>query len=124
MKKLKYSLVAMRFRTLPTSLAGVALGLMLAAADYHVRWETILFLILTTICLQILANVCNELGDFLSGVDKDVKKRKGPKYTLSTGLLSPRDFKIMIAVFIALTIACGLLMIWFSFGSLLSLESL
>ncbi len=121
MKKLKYCLVAMRFRTLPLSLAGVVLGLLLAAADYWVNWKVILFLILTTACLQVLANICNELGDFLSGVD-DASKRKGPKYTLSTGLLSVRDFKVMIAVVIVLTIACGLAMIWFSFGSLLSLE--
>ncbi len=123
MKKLKYCLVAMRFRTLPQSLAGVVLGLMLATADYRVDWRAGLFLILTTVCLQILANICNELGDYLSGVDK-AGERLGPKYTLSTGLLTKGDFKVMIAVFVVLTIVCGLLMIWFSFGSLLALESI
>ncbi len=111
----------MRFRTLPLSLSGVILGLLLAAADFRVRWTVILFTLLTTVCLQVLANICNELGDFLSGVD-DAKLRQGPKYTLSTGLLTVRDFKIMIGAVIAATVICGLAMIWFSYGTLFGLE--
>ena len=41
--KIKYYVAAMRLRTLPLSMAGVCLGLMLAVADFHVRWEVVLF---------------------------------------------------------------------------------
>ena len=46
----------MRLRTLPLSLAGVCLGIMLAAADYHVSLKVALLIMLTTVCLQILSN--------------------------------------------------------------------
>ena len=76
----------MRLRTLPLSLAGVCLGIMLAAADYHVSLKVALLIMLTTVCLQILSNISNELGDSLSGVDSD--RRSGPHYSLSEGILT------------------------------------
>ncbi len=112
----------MRLRTLPLSLAGVILGLLLACADYHVRWTVILFTLLTTVCLQVLCNVANELGDFQKGIDTG--ERRGPAYTLSVGLLSPKDFKIMIYVYTVLSVVFGLGMIYSSFGSFFALESL
>lgn len=115
-------MTAMRFRTLPLSLSGVCLGFLLAVADYNVDWKVILFLLLTTVSLQILGNICNELGDFISGTDNSA--RKGPAYTLSTGLLTEKDFKIMIWVFIGLCIIFGLAMLYFSFGSLFAMESI
>lgn len=122
MKRLKYHIMAMRLRTLPLSLAGVILGLMLAAADYHVRWGVVIFTILTTVSLQILSNVSNELGDALRGTDR--ADRQGPGYTLSTGLLEPKDLKRMIWVHVVLSVCFGLAMIKCSFGTLLSLESI
>ncbi len=106
----------MRLRTLPLSLAGVSLGLMLAASDYIIRPWVVFFTLLTTVFLQILSNVSNELGDFLNGTDRS-GDRQGPEYTLSKGLLSEHDFKIMICVYVLLCIASGLAMIWFSFGT-------
>jgi len=121
MKKFKYCVIAMRLRTLPLSLAGVILGLMLAAADYHVHWTVIFFTVLTTALLQILGNVSNELGDALSGTDRP--DRQGPAYVLSGGYMSVKEFKVMIWVYSALCCISGLFMIYFSFGTLLSLES-
>ena len=116
MKKLTACITAMRLRTLPLSLAGVSLGLMLAASDYIIRpWEAF-FVLLTTVFLQILSNVSNELGDFLRGTDRQAD-RQGPAYTLSSGLLTAKDFKVMIAVYVLLCAVSGLAMIWFSFGT-------
>lgn len=120
--KIKYYVAAMRLRTLPLSMAGVCLGLMLAVADFHVRWEVVLFTLLTTVCLQILSNVSNELGDFLRGTDSG--DRQGPSYSLSGGKLEKKDFSRMIVVYILLCIISGLLMLWFSFGTLFCVESL
>ena len=113
---------AMRLRTLPLSMAGVILGIMLAAADYHVRWDVVIFTVLTTLCLQLLSNVSNELGDALSGTDG--KDRQGPEYSLSSGLLTVRDFKVMIWVYALLSAAFGLALIKCSFGTFFSIESI
>ena len=107
---------AMRLRTLPLSLAGVSLGLMLAASDYVLRPWVAFFTLLTTAFLQILSNVANELGDFLHGTDCG-NDRQGPSYTLSKGLLTGRDFKVMIWGYVLLCASSGLAMIWFSFGT-------
>ena len=122
MGKIRYFVAAMRLRTLPLSLAGVSLGLMLAAADYRVNWAVIIFTLLTTACLQILSNVSNELGDFLKGTDRT--DRQGPAYSLSGGYLRKEDFKVMIIIYIILCAVFGLAMIWGSFGTFFSVESL
>ena len=118
MSRIRYYIRAMRLRTLPLSLAGVALGIFLAAADYHVRWEVVLFTVLTTLSLQMLSNVSNELGDALRGTDRE--DRQGPSYSLSSGLLSKRDFKFMIWMYALLSAGFGLALIWFSFGTFFS----
>ena len=69
MSRLTSYIKAMRLRTLPLSVAGVSLGLMLAIADYQVRWPVIILTLTTTVCLQILSNLSNELGDFLRGTE-------------------------------------------------------
>ena len=120
MNKLSYYIKSMRLRSLPLSLAGVALGIMLAAADYRISFKVALLVMLTTVCLQILSNISNELGDSLSGVDN--AKRKGPKYSLEEGGLTVTEMKRFIVV---MTVACalsGLLMLQASFGTLFQLE--
>lgn len=119
MEKIKSYLTAMRLRTLPQSMAGVALGLMLATADYRVNPWAAVFTLLTAVFLQILSNTANELGDFKKGTDR-LADRKGPSYTLSSGLLGEKEYKAMVAVYVLLSIASGLAMIWFSFGTFFS----
>ncbi|MBR3466291.1 MAG: 1,4-dihydroxy-2-naphthoate octaprenyltransferase, partial [Bacteroidales bacterium] len=79
MKRFKAVIFSMRLRTLPLSLAGVVLGLMLALRHHDATTWTILWLLLTTVCLQILSNLSNELGDFLQGTDGS--QREGPQYS-------------------------------------------
>ena len=122
MEKFRHCVAAMRLRTLPLSLSGVALGLMLAAADYHVRWSVVVFTVLTTLSLQLLSNVSNELGDALKGTDRG--DRLGPSYSLSSGLLRKKDFKIMIWVYVLCSIGFGLALIWSSYGTFFSLEAI
>ena len=59
----------MRLRTLPLSAGGVILGILLAVADWKVDPWTAVLIVLTTISLQILSNLSNELGDTLHGTD-------------------------------------------------------
>lgn len=110
----------MRLRTLPLSLAGVCLGIMLAAADYSVSWKVAVLVMLTTVCLQILSNISNELGDTLSGVDGS--GREGPQYSLSEGGLTVKDVKRFVVVMAVACALSGLLMLQASFGTLFALE--
>lgn len=119
---LKASIKSMRLRTLPLSLAGVILGVTLAADNTDVSPWTAALIFLTTVCLQILSNLSNELGDTLSGTDS--ADRQGPKYALGSGDMTIGDIKKLILMFIGLCVISGLAMIQVSFGSLFKTESI
>ena len=104
---------------MPLSLSGVCLGMMLAYADYRFKLSTALWIMLTTVCLQILSNIANELGDTLSGVDGE--QRVGPQYSLGEGGLTVRNMKWFIIVVSLCCIGSGLMMIMCFFLSLFSL---
>ncbi len=120
--KLKSYISALRLRTIPLSIAGVSLGAMLAAADYHVDWKVIVFLLLTAACLQILSNVSNELGDFQHGT-LSAQGREASQ-SLVAGELTEFDMKMLIRVLVVLTCLSGMTMLFFSFGTLFCIESL
>ena len=122
MGKFVPAIQSMRLRTLPLSLAGVLLGTLLAVADYKVKGLTVLFLVLTTICLQILSNLSNELGDVLHGTD--TADRQGPQYGLNGGGMSVTDMKRLIGLFVVLCVIFGLAMIKVSFGRIFSMDGL
>lgn len=119
---LKASIKSMRLRTLPLSLSGVILGVTLAADKTDVSPWTAALIFLTTVCLQILSNLSNELGDTLSGTDS--ADRQGPKYALGSGDMTVGDIKKLILIFIGLCVISGLAMIQVSFGSLFKTESI
>lgn len=106
----------MRLRTLPLSMAGVLLGILLAVADWKVDVWTAVLIVITTVCLQILSNLSNELGDVLRGTD--TAERVGPQYGLNSGALSIAEMKVLIGLFVGLCIVFGTLMTWRAFGTL------
>ena len=120
--KIQAAIKSMRLRTLPLSLAGVVLGILLATADYKVSVWTAVLIMLTTVCLQVLSNLSNELGDVLRGTD--TADRQGPQYGLNSGSMTVREMKILIGIFVGLCLVSGVAMIWVSFGTLLSMESI
>lgn len=120
--KISYYIKSMRLRTLPLSLAGVVLGILLAVADYRINWKAALLVMLTTVCLQILSNISNELGDTLNGVDGE--GRQGPKYSLENGGLSIDEMKRFIKIMAVVCALSGLLMLQCSFGTLFGIEPL
>ena len=112
----------MRLRTLLLSTGGVVLGILLALADFKVSPLVAFLIILTTVCLQILSNLSNELGDVLHGTD--TADRVGPQYGLNSGALTVAEMKCLIGVFVALCCISGLAMTWVSFGTIFSLTPL
>lgn len=112
----------MRLRTLPLSLSGVVAGTMLnignAATDGGRLWLVIAFLMLTTVSLQVLSNLSNELGDTLRGTDAD--DRQGKRYSLQNGALTIRDMHRLIRTMAMLCCVFGSLMIFLSFGTFIA----
>ena len=88
----------LRFETLPLSLSGVILGVMLAAADYMVDWKTALALMLFTVFLHLSITA----GRY-SDKEQQMKKVSG--------------------MLLALAIVCGVMTVYFTFGTLLLMES-
>ena len=106
----------MRLRTLPLSMAGVLLGILLAVSNYKVDVWTAVLIVLTTVCLQILSNLSNELGDVLRGTD--TADRQGPQYGLNSGEMTVGQMKVLIGIFVGLCMVAGTLMTWRAFGTL------
>lgn len=115
-------ITSLRLRTLPLSLAGVVLGVMLAASEYKISGWAALFIFLTTICLQILSNLSNELGDVLRGTDTE--DRQGPRYGLDQGLVSIPEMKKLISISATMAAVFGMVMIWVSFGTMFCVKSI
>ncbi len=97
-------------------MAGVLLGILLAVADWKVDLWVAILIVLTTVCLQILSNLSNELGDVLRGTD--TADRQGPEYGLNGGGMTIKEMKVLIGVFIGLCIFFGTAMTWRAFGTL------
>ncbi len=112
---------AMRLRTLPLSLSGVSLGCMLAVADFHVRPAVVVLALVTACLLQAVSNVANELGDFLRGTPSG--HRRTASESLSAGKLTAGGLKTFMRFLVALSIVSGLALIYFSFGTLFSLDA-
>lgn len=107
----------MRLRTLPLSLAGMSLGILLAAGDCRAfNLLTVVLLLLTTVSLQILSNLSNELGDTLHGTDRS--DRQGVRYSLQDGAMTLSEMKRLIGCFAVLSCLSGLGMLWSAFGTL------
>ena len=122
MNKFRAAVASMRLRTLPLSTGGVLLGILLATADFKVDVWVAVLIVLTTVCLQILSNLSNELGDVLHGTD--TADRQGPQYGLNGGGMSVTDMKRLIGLFVVLCVIFGLAMIKVSFGRIFSMDGL
>ncbi|MDW8274287.1 MAG: 1,4-dihydroxy-2-naphthoate octaprenyltransferase, partial [Chitinophagales bacterium] len=77
--------------------------------------EILVWCLITTLLLQILSNLANDLGDSLKGADNEF--RIGPKRVVQRGLLSLSDMKWGIAVCAFLSLCSGLKLLFESFGN-------
>jgi 1,4-dihydroxy-2-naphthoate octaprenyltransferase len=111
---MKVWIQAFRLRTLPLSLSCIGMGGVLAAIAG--KFDGFLFFLccLTTIFLQILSNLANDLGDSLNGADHD--GRKGPSRAVQSGAISASQMKNAVILFSVLCLASGISLLYFSFG--------
>ena len=102
---------SLRLRTLPLSMSGIILGSGLAG---WLHWPVFALAICTTLSLQILSNLSNELGDAQKGTDSDQQGRAA--YGLQAGTITERQIKRMIALFIGLSVLFGTALVWSAFS--------
>lgn len=119
--KLKHYVASFRLRTLPLSLSGIFLAGFLAASRFEFHYLVFGLAVLTTLCLQILSNLANELGDLQKGTDNE--KRLGPIRSVQSGALSVNEFYRVIVLFVLLSLFSGSALVYFAFSSLLDLKS-
>lgn len=102
---------SLRLRTLPLSMSGIVLGTGLAGWS---NWWIFALAILTTLSLQILSNLSNELGDALKGTDADQHGREA--YGLQAGTITVRQITTMIWCFVGLCVLFGTALVFTAFG--------
>ena len=122
MSKVRAYITSFRLRTLPLSLSGVLLGSLLAASDGYFKTTTFLWAMLTTVALQILSNLANEVGDLTKGTDNE--HRLGPIRSAQSGALSMREMVQAMIVFGVIAIITGSLLIYEAFRDLLNWKSI
>ncbi|MGZ2370010.1 1,4-dihydroxy-2-naphthoate polyprenyltransferase [Ancylomarina sp. YFZ004] len=110
MSKTKAWIHAFRLRTLPLALSSILLGSLLAASYHSFNTRIFILAILTTLFLQILSNLANDLGDSISGADNE--NRVGPERAVQSGIISKSEMKGMLYVFIILSLISGSLLIY------------
>ena len=122
MSKVRAYITSFRLRTLPLSLSGVLLGSLLAASDGYFKTTTFVWAMLTTVVLQILSNLANEMGDLTKGTDNE--HRLGPIRSAQSGALSMREMIQAMIVFGVIAIITGSLLIYEAFRDLLNWKSI
>lgn len=88
---------AFRLRTLPLSISGILVGSFIAYKNGF--WDNGIFAlaILTTLFLQILSNLANDLGDSQKGADNE--SRVGPKRAVQSGVISAKEMQVGVVIF-------------------------
>ncbi|MCH4896385.1 1,4-dihydroxy-2-naphthoate octaprenyltransferase [Marinilabiliaceae bacterium JC040] len=120
--KIKAWIGSFRLRTLPLSLSGVILGSFISELYGKFNLTICIYALLTTVFLQVLSNLSNDLGDSLKGTDND--SRQGPTRAMQTNLITKREMIGMIVVFILLSAFSGILLIYNSFDNLFNKDGI
>ncbi len=103
MANYKVWLDAARPRTLPASIAPALTGSALAWADKSFSWAVFIAAMLTSLALQIGANLANDYYDFRKG--SDGPNRMGPTRATASGQILPQH--MLMATMLVLAIALG-----------------
>lgn len=94
---------AMRLRTLPVSLAGVAAAVAYGLRCEGFRWVPAVLCVVFATLAQISSNFANEYFDYRNGLDR--KGREGPRRGVTEGDITPRA--MLVATLATLALACA-----------------
>ncbi|AWU39818.1 1,4-dihydroxy-2-naphthoate octaprenyltransferase [Blattabacterium punctulatus] len=107
---LKYWIYAIRLHTLLLSFSGITLSFLISKSRGYGDYCTYFLCLITAIFLQILANISNDYGDSIKGVDNF--RRIGPNRTVQSGFISLISMKKAINIFSILSFIFGFLLIY------------
>ncbi len=110
---MRHWIEAARVRTLPLSVSGIIVGSFYAMSQAMFNWNIVFFALTTTLGLQILSNFANDYGDGVKGTDNE--DRVGPKRTIQSGLITPKQMMRAMIITSVLTFISALLLIYYSF---------
>lgn len=111
MASLKIWISAFRLKTLPLAFSSAALGSFMAFDAQNFKWSVFILVLLTTLLLQILSNLANDYGDAQKGTDNE--KRIGPQRLTQSGIVTRREIRAMIVLFVVLSLLSGSTLIYF-----------
>jgi 1,4-dihydroxy-2-naphthoate octaprenyltransferase len=100
---------AARLRTLPLAMSGILMGAALSYFDRGFQVKVTVLAIVTALFIQIFSNFANDYGDSQKGTDN--QHRVGPKRTVQSGEISPKQMKVGMVVLIVLSLATGIWLI-------------
>ena len=90
------------------------MGSFLAHHYNSFNWLVTILCLLTTTFLQILSNLANDYGDFENGADNE--DRIGPKRALQSGVITKKEMKNAIYIFVFLSLVSGISLIYNAFS--------
>jgi 1,4-dihydroxy-2-naphthoate octaprenyltransferase len=107
---MKVWISAARPRTLPLAISGILLGSI--SLDAQVPFPVLGFslCLITAICLQVLSNFANDLGDTQNGADQH--RSKGPARAVQSGELSYRSMKKAVLLMALVSFFSGCVLLW------------
>lgn len=106
MASVKSWVKAARLRTLPLAMSGILMGAALSFLDGGFNPTVTILAIVTALFIQIFSNFANDYGDSQKGTDN--QHRVGPKRTVQSGEISPKQMKTGMIVLIILSLATGI----------------
>lgn len=101
---------AFRLRTLPLALSCILVGSAIAFQEGHFVRSVFILALTTTLFLQILSNLANDLGDAEKGTDNE--NRVGPDRAIQSGKITKEQMKKAVALFVVLSLASGVSLIY------------
>jgi len=106
MAAVKSWIKAARLRTLPLAMSGILMGAALSYFDSAFQTKVTVLAIVTALFIQIFSNFANDYGDSQKGTDN--QHRVGPKRTVQSGEISPKQMKVGMVVLIVLSLVTGI----------------
>lgn len=113
MNTLSHWLAAFRLRTLPLSFSSILVGSFIAFSQGKWNGTVMALALATTLFLQILSNLANDLGDTLKGTDNE--KRLGPERSVQSGKITISQMKWAVGIFAGLSLISGVILLWVGF---------
>lgn len=110
---MKHWIQAARLRTLPLSVSGIIVGSFYAMSQALFNWNIVILALITTLGFQILSNFANDYGDGIKGTDNE--NRVGPKRTIQSGVISPKQMKKALIITSFLTLLSAIALIYVAF---------